>query len=95
MWTSCHAGTVESEALAGLQSLISDCTQVDPELRPNVRQVLERIKSIIRIYEVHRTAAVSAKEGGGTAAGTAASTAASAAGGALAAGAGQAAARLE
>ena len=90
MWTSCHAGTVEREALAGLQSLISDCTQVDPELRPNVRQVLERIKSIIRIYEVHRTAAVPANEVNGTAPGTGAPTAA--AGGASAAGAGGAAA---
>lgn len=49
-----HAGAGERSILAELQELISECTLVDPQARPSMEAVLDRIRHLQELYEALR-----------------------------------------
>jgi len=65
------ASEADRRALGALQQLVTDCTALDPDRRPDFKAVLERIRRIVNIYDPRNSPAH----------GAAAAAAASAAGG--------------
>jgi hypothetical protein len=52
--------------MSALHALIRDCTQHNPEQRPTMRIVLDRVRHVQKMYEDLRLASVAAAGGPGT-----------------------------
>jgi hypothetical protein len=83
--TWCCAGERDRRVLSALQDLVRDCTAFNPDERPTMKQVLERIRQIQRMFDPRLAAAAAASpaaaagSGAATACGTACSVKAGAA----------------
>jgi hypothetical protein len=57
---ACCTGDGERDIMSVLHALIRDCTQHNPEQRPSMRVVLDRVRHVQKMYEDMRLAATAA-----------------------------------
>jgi hypothetical protein len=88
----CCAGERDRRVLSALQELVRDCTAFNPDGRPTMKQVLERIRQIQRMFDPRLAAAAAAGPAAAAGAATSAGTACSFRAGSATAGASGAAA---